>query len=199
MLIPPIVEIIVVFLLSLAGAFVLFKWLDATAVINKPTWQAGGSLAGFILIFVMLHTAYIKSAPNPDVETWMVVGNARLQDRANHDGIEISIHPAQQDLTRPGGDFRLPLEVPGGKMWPELYIHAEGHFGTFIEIDETVAEIDRAHKRIRLKEPVLLERQPAEEGFTEEIYTPAARLETGVAEPITAGTAVASLLEGEVQ
>ncbi len=198
MFIPPIVEIIVVFFLSLVGAYVLFKWLDATAIIEKPTWRAGGSLAGFILIFAMLHTAYVRSASPASVETWTVVGNVRLEDRATHDGVEISIHPPQQDLTRPGGDFRLPLEIPEGKRWPELYIQAEGHFGQFVEIDESVVEIDRAQKKIRLKQPVLLERQPVAADVAE-LPEAAAQLETGASTLLASGTRVAGLLPKEVQ
>lgn len=199
MFIPPIVEIIVVFFLSLMGAYVLFKWLDATAIIKKPTWQAGGSLAGFILIFAMLHTAYVKSAAPPSVETWTVVGNVQLQDRATHDGVEISIHPPQQDLTRPGGEFRLPLEMPAGRSWPELYIQAEGHFGTFVEIDETIAEIDTAQKKIRLKKPVVLERQPVEGVIAAMPQGTAIQAQAGATTPLTSGTRVASLFESEVQ
>ncbi len=45
------------------------------------------------------------SASPPIVETWTVGGNVRLEDRATLEGIEISIHPPQQDLTRSEQDL----------------------------------------------------------------------------------------------
>ena len=49
----PIVFYLIAFLASLLGTFLLFKFLKASAEIIKPTWRAGGALAGFIIIFAI--------------------------------------------------------------------------------------------------------------------------------------------------
>ncbi len=52
--------IIIFFVLSLIGAFVLFKFLKSTAIIKNPKYQAGGALAGFVIIFGLLFGGYSK-------------------------------------------------------------------------------------------------------------------------------------------
>ncbi len=47
------------FVLSLLAAFVLFKWFKSTAVIANKTYQVGGAIAGFIIIFLMLFESYV--------------------------------------------------------------------------------------------------------------------------------------------
>ncbi len=50
----------VLFLLSLLGAYVLFKVLKSAALIKRPGYQAGGALAGFLLLFGTLTMAHFK-------------------------------------------------------------------------------------------------------------------------------------------
>lgn len=51
---------VVLFLLSLLGAYVLFKVLKSAAWIKRPDYQAGGALAGFLLIFATLSMTHYK-------------------------------------------------------------------------------------------------------------------------------------------
>ncbi len=61
----PVESIVAVFfLLSLAGAYVLFKVLKSSAVIERPGYQAGGALAGFLLIFASLALTHQKLTPD---------------------------------------------------------------------------------------------------------------------------------------
>jgi hypothetical protein len=46
------------FLLSLVGAVVLFRFFKSMAVIQRKTYQAGGAVAGFVIIFSLLFSAY---------------------------------------------------------------------------------------------------------------------------------------------
>jgi hypothetical protein len=46
------------FLLSLVGAVVLFRFFKSSALIKTKTYQAGGALAGFVIIFGLLFGAY---------------------------------------------------------------------------------------------------------------------------------------------
>lgn len=48
----------VVFLLSLVGAWVLFKWLSSTAAVTKKEYQLGGAAAGCVILFSVLYAAY---------------------------------------------------------------------------------------------------------------------------------------------
>ncbi len=54
----PFVIVGIVFILSLTGAFILFKFFKSTAIIKNKNYQAGGDIAGFILIFGALYGAY---------------------------------------------------------------------------------------------------------------------------------------------
>lgn len=49
-----------IFLLSLIGAVVLFKFFRSTAIITGKTYQAGGAIAGFILLYSVLYGSYYK-------------------------------------------------------------------------------------------------------------------------------------------
>lgn len=57
-----VLTVSVFFLLSLIGAYILFKWLESSAVIQTPRYRAGGALAGFVLIYGMLYGSYYKMA-----------------------------------------------------------------------------------------------------------------------------------------
>ncbi len=48
------------FCLSLVGAVVLFKFFQNTAVVKTKQVQAGGAIAGFIIIFMLLTYCYEK-------------------------------------------------------------------------------------------------------------------------------------------
>jgi len=53
-----LIVLIIVALLSLLAAIVLFKVLKSTALIKKAGYQAGGALAGFIIIYSTLYYSY---------------------------------------------------------------------------------------------------------------------------------------------
>ena len=52
------------FSLSLLGAFVLFYFLKATAVVKNKRYQAGGALAGFIVLYSALSGSHIYIEEN---------------------------------------------------------------------------------------------------------------------------------------
>ena len=47
-----------VFALSLLGAVVLFHFFKSSALIKQKTYQAGGAVAGFIVIYGLLFASY---------------------------------------------------------------------------------------------------------------------------------------------
>lgn len=53
-----LLTVVVVFLMSLGGTYVLFKFLESYAKIENKKYLAGGAIAGFILIFGALTTFY---------------------------------------------------------------------------------------------------------------------------------------------
>jgi hypothetical protein len=55
---PELLAVAVFFLLSLGGAWVLFKWLSSTAGITKKEYQLGGAAAGCLILFSALYGAY---------------------------------------------------------------------------------------------------------------------------------------------
>ena len=47
-------------LVSLVPAFVLFKFLESTAIIKKKNYQAGGAIAGYIIVLAALFAVKVK-------------------------------------------------------------------------------------------------------------------------------------------
>jgi hypothetical protein len=48
------------FVLSLVGAVILFRFFKSTALIRQKTYQAGGALAGFVIIYGLLFTSFYR-------------------------------------------------------------------------------------------------------------------------------------------
>lgn len=57
-----LIIIIVLFLLSLTAAVILFAFFKSTAVVTSKRYQAGGAIAGFIIVFGLLHLSFVKVA-----------------------------------------------------------------------------------------------------------------------------------------
>ena len=55
-----IIVVIILFALSLLGAWVLFKFLVSSALIKGKTYQAGGAIAGFILLYLLMFYSHDK-------------------------------------------------------------------------------------------------------------------------------------------
>ena len=91
-----LVVVSVIFALSLVGAFVLFKFLKSAAIIKRPGYQAGGALAGFLLIFGALYVSYSELEANAAeraaaVALWTVAGDVFLEgDDQNSADVEVS-------------------------------------------------------------------------------------------------------------
>ena len=55
---PTLLVVAILFLLSLSAAVILFKYLESWATVTDKRYQAGGAIAGFIIIFGILYSAY---------------------------------------------------------------------------------------------------------------------------------------------
>ncbi|MEZ9139754.1 MULTISPECIES: hypothetical protein [unclassified Shewanella] len=65
----PIILIVIFFVLSLSAAFILFKWLDNSAVVNTPFGKFGGAIAGFIGVYLLLHNSYSELNENSSTKS----------------------------------------------------------------------------------------------------------------------------------
>lgn len=72
----PLVVITLLFLLSLTAAVILFAFFKSTAVIKTPKYQAGGAIAGFMLVYGVLYPSYQKISDDKN----LIV---QLQDRTS--------------------------------------------------------------------------------------------------------------------
>lgn len=153
----------VIFALSLIGAYVLFKLLKSTAIVKKAGYQAGGALAGFLIIFGTLFYAYntsIKAKQETKLDWWTVTGQVKKADSKIHQGIIVQqLRPST--LTGPSGTFRLePVRVSGNEGLPEIQIEGAGFFPVTIQLNKEVenkkAYVDIDKRRIELKETIEL-------------------------------------------
>ena len=157
----PLLVIVVIFILSLVGAFVLFKLLKSTAIIKKAKYQAGGALAGFLLIYGTLYGSFYRlscseGGREPEPEHWTVIGTAKREKVKDHIGIEVRQLPPNPTFTDASGSFHLENVKVLKDRWPELIFERENYFPRYITIDETNAEIDANRKEIKLKEAIEL-------------------------------------------
>lgn len=158
-----LVVVSVIFALSLLGAFVLFKFLKSAAMIKRPGYQAGGALAGFLLIFGTLYMSYNQLEANAAgraaaVALWTVLGEVRLEgDDKDSAEVEVSFMPPHhKTLSQQGGSFRFDEIGLSSDGTVELQFAVVGYSTKTLLIDAGVAEINSDSKRITLKEPVLL-------------------------------------------
>lgn len=153
--------VVIIFILSLAGAYVLFKLLKSTAVIKKTGYQAGGALAGFLLIYGMLFYSYDKMAQsNIEVENalWTITGTVKRENSPKHDGISIRhVPPAPNTYTDASGFFRLEnVRSSTADSYPEIYIENDGYFPLPISIADSNAIIDKEKKTIKLRGELMI-------------------------------------------
>jgi hypothetical protein len=78
----PLLVLPVLFGLSLLAAIVLFGFFKATAVIKTKSYQAGGAIAGFIIVFLMLST-YFSRLADKQVELY--------KQTADHDKAQVDL------------------------------------------------------------------------------------------------------------
>ena len=160
-----LIVISVMFVISLGGAFVLFRFLDSHATIQRAGYKAGGALAGFLIILGMLFGTYVKLAPAHDsVGYWTIVGEYQAPQPAHDDVIWIQIiPPAPRDLVPlTSSEFRLEnvrltqRQVSDG-IWPELEFFADGLLTKTVLLTMDDVEVDPLRKRLVIKKPIQLQ------------------------------------------
>jgi len=93
----PLVVVVVLFACSLAGAYVLFKILQSSALITRKEAQIGGAAAGFLLIFAALGTYYSK-IQNADLATCQASLNS-VNSQFKDVSIQGTVDPAFQNAS----------------------------------------------------------------------------------------------------
>ncbi len=160
-----IVVMLVMFLCSLGGAYVLFRLLKSTATIQKKGYRAGGALAGFLLIYGLLYYSYDrmnKSYEAPSVAVWTIKGTVQKSDAANHKGITVrNVPPTPMAITDARGSFRLEgVRTLGGEDAPgvELYIENNGYYPVPLSVNQKNATYDKKDGTITLAEDIKLQK-----------------------------------------
>jgi len=166
----PIAETTVIFILSLIGAIVLFKFLQSSALIQKAGYQAGGALAGFLLIFGILHYSMgsLSNSLNATrTPPWAITGTVRKASATKHDMVRIKqVPPVPFVFTNETGDFELGnVAVLPGSM-PKIVVESEGYFPQTIDLKQEKflklydVRIDSDAQKISLMNPILLDKIP---------------------------------------
>ena len=155
---PPLVAVSAIFLLSLIGAVVMFRFLKATAVFKTVQGQASGALAGFLMILAALGGIYLKLTPGTaDAELWTITGRVETEGSNQPRYVEVRVlPPPPQGLTNGGRDFRLEhVEVVSG-VWPELQLSATGFFPETVLLKAGDLELYPERKLAVIKKPLAL-------------------------------------------
>ena len=154
-----LIPLSVIFCLSLGGSVVLFKFLKSSATIKKPTFQAGGALAGFILIYWLLYSSF-NSWYEPPPTKWTIRGQVTKEEAVYHDGITVRYVPPSEDESDKEGYFRLENvpEFPGegGVQFEDGSKEFHQRTVWFTDLDKMDIEINRERKLILLKKNVVL-------------------------------------------
>ncbi|MCH8047223.1 MAG: hypothetical protein IID44_26270 [Planctomycetes bacterium] len=56
----PLLTLSILFTLSLAGSVILCYWLRSYATVSGTGWEAGGTLAGFVILYSLLYCTLIR-------------------------------------------------------------------------------------------------------------------------------------------
>ena len=177
-----IIAPIILFVLSLIGAYVLFKMLKSTAVLNEKKKQITGALVGFIIIYGLLfsvsyklrgsvpdkvHTELKKKYEDKMAEIiatwkpqeWTVEGNINKEESQSYLGIQVQYQPPSPALVidKEDGHFVLyRVSIVQGIGWPRLKFFCQGYNPDSYYIDSRIDIVNEAERIIRLGNPVEL-------------------------------------------
>lgn len=166
----PLFFFVIDFLLSLICTFILFKFLKSSASIIKPTWRAGGAIAGFILIFSM--SFYFTDSWIDKYKIWEretksydIDGVILLDSALYHDGTDIiEMPPSERTHTNKDGSFTLKgvkfyqNEISGFKIKAER----DNYIPFQKEFDTAEFEINEHKLIITIKDTIKLKKTPKE-------------------------------------
>ena len=93
--------IAVLFVCSLAAAFVLFRILQSTAAIQKKGYQVGGAAAGFLVIYGALYGSYahLQAGQLTSCQATVQTDKSRLAADEKELSIQGAVDPPMEDAT----------------------------------------------------------------------------------------------------
>jgi hypothetical protein len=101
----PLIVITLLFLLSFTAAVVLFAFFKSTAVIRSTKYQAGGAIAGFMLVYGILYPSYQRVANDKNLQKLeddkSVIKQLEVQNKQLHE---------QEDKHQ---QFETPRDISG--------------------------------------------------------------------------------------
>jgi hypothetical protein len=184
---PTIMPLIIIFALSLGGAFVLFKYMKSTAEINSQVlkklgnmnldlgirgklknrpMKITGAVAGFVIIFGLLTNSYYylrvdelekRWKPQP----WTVTGYLVKEGSTSFEGVNVSYQPPAPafQIRQPDGNFNLyRVMLCDGMMSPTLQFYCDGFLPDYYKLSPEKIVIDRDSRVITLKNKIVLGR-----------------------------------------
>jgi len=173
----PLISLSVITILDLIITICLFKFLKSTALIKNPKYEAGGALAGFVIVFGLLTVAYNEMLSH-EPQLWDIngpSGTIALEDSSLvtdfSSDVSITYRPPDPIITvYPDGGFSMRnVTVIPGRGFPDLAFECVGHLSQAYRIDDDTGNpsqndiIDRANKTIELARTVQLNKIPYNE------------------------------------
>lgn len=153
---------------SLGVAYVLFRFLKSTAIVKGTKWQAGGALAGFLLVLWFFQSVASQIAAQITRETcttvdWTVTGYVFERGVGPFPGIQVS-QETIPPLSKVDADGRFVLERASvlrtaKDPYPRLHFVGDSGHDPIVDyrITRETAEIDEASATITLTERLELQ------------------------------------------
>lgn len=101
--------VIAFFFCSLMASYVLFKLLKSTARVGGNTRQAGGALAGFVIIFAAMEGAYIYISGNELQQARLASTEKNLQNRLDKAEADLALKNQQLEVKEIAGKIQPNL------------------------------------------------------------------------------------------
>jgi len=163
-----LISVSIFFVLSLIGAIVLFKYLKSSATIKKSEYQAGGAIAGFILIYGLLYTSYtsiLNSSNAYQRQEWTIIGKVKKDSSRLNDGVTVTFYPPTPNcISTKIGEFRLSdIKFTADEIKNlsliELQFVAPGYLDMMERVPKEKIQILPDQHEIIIKDTVLMEKE----------------------------------------
>jgi hypothetical protein len=162
----PFLYPIVYAIISLFIAFILFKYLKSSASFKDKTtgYHAGGAIAGFVIVFSILISSYLKlNSSLTDYKSivlmnervpYTLFGKVKKLDNSNNDGVTITLYPpASKGISDRTGRFtiegiRLSQVDIDSLQVISLAVDVEGYAVNTLELPRSKFHIHQYNKAI---------------------------------------------------
>ena len=156
----PLIVVSVIFLLSLIGAAVLFKFFESSALVKSRKYKAGGAVAGFIIIYALLYGSFDriqqsqydaeecrqlqevyqvsgKIIPKPDLGHVILAAAVEFPDMDGRFNLEARC----LDKTDSNGELRIYVIDQEGEFYPK-YVDIDSLENIILELPHVTAETE---------------------------------------------------------